>query len=50
MVSQPFEESAENRKALEKLVRERRKSIQVVMDKLEGLRRPRSLPLKRRPK
>jgi hypothetical protein len=38
MPSQPFEESAENRRALEELVQERRKNIEQVIGKLEGLR------------
>lgn len=40
MVTRPFEESAENRKALDDLVRERRKNIDHAIDKLDGLRPP----------
>lgn len=38
MASRAFEESAENRKVLDKLVRERRKNIQAAISRIDGLR------------
>jgi hypothetical protein len=35
----PFEESAENRKALSKLVRDRKKNIQFAIDRLKGMKK-----------